>query len=222
MKILALTDIHGKTGSAGAIADELAAADVVLLPGDLTMFGGRAETERVLDAVRVYNPNVLAVMGNCDYPEVEQLLTEDGLCLHRTHRVVDGVTFVGLGGSLPCPMPTLNEWSESEIADHLEAAYEGIDGSTPVVLVSHQPPSDTIVDLAGIGKHVGSAAVRHVIERRRPVLCFSGHIHEAQGVDRIGDTTLVNPGPFLDGRYAWVEIDEVGCRAQIRRAPAVA
>jgi hypothetical protein len=119
-------------------------------------------------------------------------------------------------------MPTLNEWSESEIADHLEAAYDGVDTDSPVVLVSHQPPSDTVVDLAGIGKHVGSAAVRHWIERHRPAVCCSGHIHEAQGTDAIGDTLLVNPGPFLDGRYAWIELDSDGCRAQIRRAPAFA
>jgi hypothetical protein len=119
-------------------------------------------------------------------------------------------------------MPTLNEWTESEIADHLEAACEGVSASARLVLVSHQPPSNTAVDRAGIGKHVGSAAVRHFIERHRPRLCFSGHIHEAQGTDTIGETLLVNPGPFLDGRYAWVELDGDECRAEIRCAPAFA
>lgn len=222
MIIVALTDIHGKPHAADDIAHDLEAADVVLLPGDLTTFGRRDEALRVLDAVRVHNPRVLAVMGNCDFPEVEQLLVEEGICLHRTHRTVHGVTFVGLGGSLPCPIPTLNEWSESEIADYLEAAYGGVDGSRPVVLVSHQPPSDTKVDLAGIGKHVGSTAVRHCIERHHPAICFSGHIHEAQGVDAIGKTVLINPGPFFDGRYAWVELDARSCRAEIRRSPAFA
>lgn len=222
MIIVALTDIHGKPQAVSEIAHDLEAADVVLLPGDLTMFGRRKEALRVLDAVREHNTHVLAVMGNCDYPEVEQLLVEEGICLHRSHQKVGGVEFVGLGGSLPCPMPTLNEWSESEIADHLEAAHEGVDTTDPLVLVSHQPPSDTVVDRAGIGKHVGSAAVRHFIERHRPRICFSGHIHEAQGTDRIGYTRLINPGPFLEGRYAWVELDGDECRAEIRRAPAFA
>ncbi len=222
MKIIALTDIHGKLQALADIAHDLEAADVVLLTGDLTMFGRRDDALRVLDAVRQYNPRVLAVMGNCDYPEVEALLIEEGICLHRTHRTVDGVTFVGLGGSLPCPMPTLNEWTESEIADHLEAAWEGLNPSDPFVLVSHQPPADTVVDRAAIGKHVGSAAVRHFIERYRPAICFSGHIHEAQGTDLVSGTLCINPGPFLEGLYAWVEIDGRDCAADIRQAPAFA
>lgn len=221
MKIIALTDIHGKTQAADAIADELRAADLVVLPGDLTMFGRREDAERVVDAVRKYNPRILAVMGNCDFPEVEQYLVEERLCLHHTHQLVDGVAFAGLGGSLPCPMPTLNEWSESEIAGFLEAAIDGIPAAAPLVLVSHQPPKDTVVDLAGIGKHVGSVAVRAFIERRTPKICFSGHIHEATGTDRIGNTLLVNPGPFLEGCYAWVELNGDECRAEVRRAPAL-
>lgn len=222
MKIIALTDIHGRPQAIHDIAHDLESADVVLLPGDITMFGRRAEGLQVLEAVREYNPRILAVMGNCDYPEVEELLVESGICLHRRHCKIDGVTFVGLGGSLPCPMPTLNEWTESEIADHLEASHQGVGPSEPFVLVSHQPPLDTVVDRAGIGKHVGSAAVRHFIERHRPIVCFSGHIHEAQGIDRLSGTLLINPGPFLDGRYAWVELDDRECRAENRRAPAFA
>ncbi len=33
------------------------------------------------------------------------------------------------------------------------------------------------------GRHVGSAAVRRFIERHRPLACFTGHIHEAAGMD---------------------------------------
>lgn len=218
MKLIVLTDIHGKPEAAKKIADEIRAADLVLLAGDLTMFGREKEAARIVDAVRAYNDRILAVMGNCDYPEVEQYLTENGMCVHRSHKVIDGVAFVGLGGSLPCPVPTLNEWSEDEIAGHLKAAADGVAEGTPMVLMSHQPPKGTVVDLAGIGKHVGSDAVRLFIERRRPVVCFSGHIHEAQGTDAIDGTTLVNPGPFMEGRYAWAELDSGMCKVEIRQA----
>jgi len=220
VKIIALTDIHGKTQAVDLIAGDLAAADIVLLPGDLTMFGGRDDAARVVDAVRKHNPKVLAVMGNCDRPEVEQFLVGEDLSIHRGSRVIDGVVFAGLGGSLPCPVPTLNEWSEGQIAEHLEAAMEGAPAGLPIVLMSHQPAKDTVTDRIHLGLHVGSTSVRAFIERRAPVLCFSGHIHEAQGTDRIGATTLVNPGPFMDGRYVWAELDGDGCRVEIRRAPA--
>ena len=222
MKIVSLTDIHGKIHAINAVSHDIEAADLVLLPGDITTFGKRDDALRVLDAIREHNSRLLAVMGNCDYPEVEAVLVEQGICLHRRHTTIDGVTFVGLGGSLPCPIPTLNEWTESEIAEHLETAYRGIAPDARVVLVSHQPPLDTVVDLAGVGKHVGSAAVRHFIERHRPMLCLSGHIHEAQGTDHIGDTLLMNPGPFLDGLYAWIELEGRDCRAEVRRAHAFA
>jgi hypothetical protein len=220
VKIIAMTDIHGKVDAAHFIAAELRAADVVLLPGDLTNFGNRDEAARIVDVVRTYNPKVLAVMGNCDRHEVEQYLTDEGLCLHRRHQTIDGVVFAGLGGSLPCPVRTLNEWSEEQIAEHLDAAIEGAPADVPLVLVSHQPARDTVTDLAGIGLHVGSAAVRAFIERRKPVLCFSGHIHEAQGTGHIGPATLVNPGPFMEGRYAWAELSGGVCRVEIRQAGA--
>lgn len=218
MKIVALTDIHGRVQAADLIADDLKSADLVILPGDLTTFGKREEATQIVDAVRKHNANVLAVMGNCDYPEVEQYLTDEGLCIHRSHRRVNGVVFAGLGGSLKCPIPTLNEWTEEQVAEHLEAAVKGAPADVPLVLVSHQPARNTITDLAANGGHVGSTAVRDFIERRKPILCLSGHIHEAQGTDSIGPTTLVNPGPFMEGRYVVVEIDGDACRVEIRRA----
>lgn len=218
MKIVSLTDIHGRVQAADLIADELAAADLVILPGDLTTFGKREEAQRVVDAVRKHNPNILAVMGNCDHAEVEQYLVEEGYCIHRAHQQVNGVVFAGLGGSLKCPIPTLNEWTEEQVADHLDAAIKGAPTNVPLVLVSHQPARDTVTDLAGNGAHVGSTAVRAFIERRKPLLCLSGHIHEARGTDAIGPTTLVNPGPFMEGRYVVVEIDNGACRVDIRHA----
>ena len=40
MKIIALTDIHGHLGYLPQIAPQLAGADLVLIAGDLTTFGG--------------------------------------------------------------------------------------------------------------------------------------------------------------------------------------
>lgn len=220
MFIVSLTDVHGKLRFLEAIGDDLKSADVVLLPGDLTMFGRRKDAEEIVGAVEAYNPNIFAVMGNCDYPEVEAYLEERGMCLHRRHVVVDGVAFAGLGGSLHCPVPTLNEWTEEETAAHLSAAGESLPEDMPLVLVSHQPPLNTVVDLAGIGLHVGSQSVRDFIEKYTPLVCFSGHIHEATGTDTIGETHLINPGPFMDGHFAFVELDSGVKRIETRHAGA--
>lgn len=217
MRIIALTDIHGRLRYAPAVVEELRNADLVLLPGDLTQFGKRDAALEIVETIRNANPRVLAVMGNCDYPEVTEFLDEQGLCIHARHKMVDGIAFAGLGGSLPCPIQTLNEWSEDQIETWLDQAVTDLPDQTPLVLVSHQPPSDTVVDKAGNGMHVGSKAVRAFIERRKPLICFSGHIHEAVGQDQIGETRLINPGPFFEGAYAVAEVTDRVENLEIRR-----
>lgn len=216
MKIVVLTDIHGKLKHAPAMAQELHSADLVLLPGDLTNFGRGDVALEVVETIRNMNPNVLAVMGNCDFPEVLAFLEENCLSIHADHRIIGGIAFAGLGGSLPCPIQTLNEFTEHQIAAYLDTAIEGVPEAMPLVLVSHQPPIDTLVDRVSIGLHVGSRAVREFIERRQPLVCFSGHIHEAIGQDTIGATRLINSGPFYEGAYAVAEIGDRVEKLEIR------
>jgi hypothetical protein len=75
-----------------------------------------------------------------------------------------------------------------------------------LIVVSHQPAFGTQVDSVG-GRNTGSPAIRKFIETHQPILAVSGHIHEAFGTDRIGRTTLINPGPLKEGRYAIVDIN---------------
>lgn len=217
MVVIAVTDIHGRAETLDLIAAELAAADLVLLTGDLTHFGRRPDAERVVEAVRRHNPNILAVSGNCDYPEVEGYLIGQGIGLHARHQMVGGVAFLGLGGSLPAPGRTPNEFTERELAAFLEEAATGLDPAAPCVLVSHQPPTDTAVDKVNSGAHVGSRAVRRFIEEHAPLVCFSGHIHEAAGTDAIGPTRLVNPGPLRNGGYAHARLADGAVELEIRR-----
>ena len=43
-------------------------------------------------------------------------------------------------------------------------------------------------------EHVGSKAVREVIEEYQPMIGLHGHIHESYAKDKIGNTPVVNPG----------------------------
>lgn len=216
MIVVAMTDIHGDPGGLGAIAADLAAADLVLLTGDLTHFGHRAAVEQVVGAVRRLNQHILAIPGNCDYADVADYLTEQGINLHARHVVMDGIAFVGLGGSLPAPGRTPNEYEEEELEAFLAQAVQGLPANIPIVLVSHQPPYDTIADLARIGRHVGSHAIRRFIEQYQPIVCFTGHIHEGQGIDTIGSTRIVNPGPFRHGSYAYAQIKDKEVTVELR------
>jgi Icc-related predicted phosphoesterase len=207
MIVVALSDIHDNFKRLGAIAHDLHVANVVLLVGDLTNFGRRTEASRVVRAVREYTKGrVLAVPGNCDHPEVDAYLTAERMNLHRKCVMVGGVAFLGVGGSLPCPNKTLTEFSETELAEFLKEASSDLDASVPVILVSHQPPYRTINDFARSGQHVGSMSVRSFMTQVQPMLCFTGHIHEGRGIDTIGKTRVINPGPFREGGYGYAEV----------------
>jgi Icc-related predicted phosphoesterase len=75
-----------------------------------------------------------------------------------------------------------------------------------LIVIAHNPPKDTKLDMIPNGIHVGSPLIRAFIDSKKPLLVVSGHIHESAAIDTIGPTTLVNPGALADGRYAVAEI----------------
>ena len=91
MIVVAISDTHGDVGVLEPFAGAFEAADVVLITGDLTTFGGRREAARVVEAVRRHNPTVLAIAGNCDYFDVDGYLEKEGISLHGSSRVLNGV-----------------------------------------------------------------------------------------------------------------------------------
>ncbi len=60
------------------------------------------------------------------------------------------------------------------------------------------------------GLHTGSKALRAFIDDKNPVLCLCGHIHESSGKEYYGDTLVINPGPFKDGKLAVINISGSG------------
>lgn len=220
MTILVLADLHGKTDRLAGIAAELAAADLVLLAGDITQFGRGPETEQVLTAVSRHNSRVLAVAGNCDHPEVGSFLDKAGASLHGRHVVTGGIAFLGTGGALPSPAGTPGEIADQDIAVCLEQGATAAPEALPLVLLTHVPPFG-VLDFSRIGEHAGSHAVRGFIEAHQPLACFCGHIHERVGVERLGRTVVANAGSLSrGGTYVWAHLSSEGCRAEIRSAPA--
>ncbi len=216
MKIVAIADTHGSRRAVQDCGDALSEADLVLLAGDLTNFGHRRDAADILQTVRQYNGRILGVSGNCDSPDVAEFLAQEGVSLHGRHEVREGVAFLGVGGSLPAPTHTPNEFSDEQLGSFLEQAADGLDVDLPWVLLAHQPPVETTADTVHGGEHVGSAAVRAFIEEHRPLACFTGHIHEGRGMDTIGPARIINPGPLKQGRYAFAELDGGLRTAEIR------
>jgi len=128
--------------------------------------------------------------------------------------VIASTFFVGFGGG-STPFDTPFEPDDTERGDVLAALLDRTKSPYRAV-VSHQPPKNTLIDRTEDGDQVGSDALRRLIEEEDIRVVFSGHIHEAAGVDRLGETYMVNPGPVQDGQYAVVELAEDGVDAELR------
>ncbi len=207
MRIMAFGDIHEYVHILPRLAEPLRQADLILVTGDMTRWRGPETAAKVLDAIRAYNPHILAQVGNTDDWSTHHYLTEQGLNLHGCGYRFGDLGIFGAGGSNPTPFYTPTEFSEAEIADNLISGYNMVADAPRKLLVAHCPPYQTELDRIYSGYHVGSTSVREFIETYQPDICISGHIHESAGEDRIGETQLFNPGMLAQGGYISVTYD---------------
>ena len=208
MKLFLISDIHGNDNF-DSIKDKLAEADLVLCAGDFTMFLPTEEGLRVAEKLASLNPATYMVCGNCDTPDLDGILSEKGLSIQGRSvtfsKGAEHYVLAGVGGSLHTPRPTPHTWSENDLVEVLHSFKE-----TPDIIISHQPPygaGDTVMKVM----HVGSKKLTEYLRMNNPILCLSGHIHEASGIFRIGQTTVVNPGSWREGHYAVAEISGREC-----------
>jgi len=201
MKIISFGDIHEDISSLKPLKNELETADVIIISGDLTNYNGRREAKKVIEGIMKYNKNVLAQLGNLDKFEVDDYLTEKGINLHRNGYIRDDIGIFGVGGSNPTPFRTPTEFSEGEIEAFLLEGFEKVREAKFKIMVPHMPPNGTRIDVVRNGAHVGSHSVRDFITKYKPDISVSGHIHEARGNDKIGNTLLFNAGMFREGGY---------------------
>jgi hypothetical protein len=202
---VAFPDLHDKPKQLKQIRHILADCDAILLPGDMT--NGKVENlNKLLEMLEQYNEQIYAVCGNMDTVQMNMMMAREGISIHRKHALLDGIAILGCGAALPFSGNYV--FSEEELATFLEDSLVGVPEDMPKILLCHQPPYSTNIDKAQ-GVHVGSKAVREFIGRVQPLICFCGHIHEAVGIDTIGKTQIINPGPIWQAnQYAYAEIED--------------
>lgn len=216
MKIIAIGDIHGRTGGFSILEKEIASADLIIITGDLTQFGNEEKAAMVIYSVKGINRNILAQVGNLDSLAIDSYLSSKGVNIHGSGRIIDGIGIFGCGGSAPTPFHTPVEFSDEELKGFLEKGYGEVKDARIKLMVCHTPPLKTKVDMIKSGAHVGSKAVREFIEKHQPDLCITGHIHEASGEDAIGKTRVINPGPFFEGGYVVINMEKGKIEAELR------
>jgi Icc-related predicted phosphoesterase len=219
VRLVCFGDIHMAFPAIERLGPTLREADWAILTGDLTNFGDPPDAFRVVDAVRQHCPSVLAVTGNLDMPWVIDALAAAGISLHGEARRFGDLGIFGCGGSNVTPMDTPTEFEDPELGAVLDRAHAAVADAPRRLMICHTPPFDTRLDRLRNGTPVGSPAVRAFIEAVHPDLAIVGHIHEGRGIDRVGDTTVVNPGALRDGGYVVIDYDEAngGLHPELRR-----
>jgi uncharacterized protein len=189
MKLLIFSDIHGDINALRNLMS--VEADAYFAAGDLVNWGRGLDQVGPILAQRAANVYVLP--GNHESEaDIEQFCKDFGLQNFHGHTKSAGdYQIAGLGYSNPTPFQTPGEYSEHELSEHL-SKFAGI---TPLILICHCPPKDTMLDRMRDGGHAGSTAIKDFIEKNQPSYFFCGHIHEAAGVEiELGKTRARNVG----------------------------
>jgi hypothetical protein len=172
--------------------------------------------------------------GNDDFHVVSDLLRSSEAIINPEDRVVEvgGHEMISSGYSNITPWKCPRDIPEEELAKKLEEMASQVKDVKTSIFNLHVPPYDTPIDLApeldetlrpkmsgteGGFKmiHVGSKAVRGIIDKYQPLLGLHGHIHESRGAVKVGRTTCLNPGSeygegVLRGVLLTVSQDKVG------------
>ncbi|MBN2043219.1 MAG: metallophosphoesterase [Candidatus Aenigmarchaeota archaeon] len=212
MKILIIADIHGEIEILSKFIEKVRGQefDLVICPGDFTdMFNipeGYSQidiAEIIIQKIMSLDKPVLCIPGNHDPYEIVELFEEYGLNVHAVSKKINEYNMVGFGGA-STPFNTKFEPTEEEIWEKLENASAELKGK--FILVTHVPPEGTKLDRVEGGKHVGSRKVREFIEKHKPLIAISAHIHENSGEDKIGNTTVFYPGAIYERNYGIITI----------------
>jgi len=194
----------------------LAAADGVIISGDITNRGGTQRASELLNNIFKINPNIYALIGNMDRSEITSYLDEKGWNIHATGRqIAEGVGIMGVGYSTPTPFMTPSEVTDEKLGQWLSKGYEQVKHLPKLILVAHDPPFGSKTARLPNGENVGNQSVLEFIKRKQPEICITGHIHEADTEDFIGRTKVINPGMFCYGGYVLIQLNESELEAKL-------
>ena len=135
----------------------------------------------------------------------------------------EGYQLASSGWTNLTPWDTAREEDERKLKMRIEGVVaQATVAPDRLVMGLHAPPYDTQLDVAPKidwetltvkgqdTAHVGSTAVKEVIEEVQPILSLHGHIHESRAAIRIGRTLAINPGSsYVEGALSGcvVELD---------------
>ncbi len=189
MKFLTFVDLHEDRKYLKALVNRAKDEDIdfVVCAGDITMFG--RSLRYVLKQFNDLGKKFYLIPGN---HESDRMLNEvvgdyeNIINFNKKTFKLDNYIFMGYGGGgFAAEDPEFRKVSREWYSKYQD---------DKTVLITHGPPYGCKLDHLE-KRHVGNADYRKFIERIKPRLAISGHLHEtANAQDTIGKTKLINPG----------------------------
>jgi putative phosphoesterase len=205
MLIYAVADVHGDAQRIARIRAVVAEnrPDALVIAGDIISY---IRPVPVLEQFDKMNVPVLVVRGNSDPGYVDNYFNkfQNIRSLHLKKEIVGSIPFTGLSGTIPLPFRNKVRLLETNLAEKSRLFI-----NVKTVFVVHTPPWGCL-DKVGGRFHSGSKMVRNLVEEKQPRLLITGHIHEAAGIDAIGETTVVNCALPKSKKGMLIEMGETG------------
>jgi uncharacterized protein len=205
MRIYAAADIHGRKKKLEKIRYNIEKnrCAILVLAGDIC---DRKDMERIMDFINDMPVPVFAVRGNVDHASMVDMADSCSNInlLHRRSLDVNGVSFVGVSGTVSVPFRSRIGIRESETAEKVSLLV-----SRETILIAHPPPWGVLDKAFGIF-HSGSLTIEAIVVEKQPRVLICGHIHEGRGFAMLGQTVVVNSALGKDGEGSIVDLNDGG------------
>lgn len=198
MRILAVSDIHGSHMALKRLKKESKKADLIFMLGDFTILSNNIK--KILTLFNSFRKMVLVITGNHENPgAVKKLCMKFENLYYMNNRIIkiNNILIYGYDTNGFSFIDRHFEKNSRKFVDAIEKAEKNSkNNSLKTILLSHASPFGTKADKI-MDEHCGNKSVREFILKHKIDYCFSGHIHEgAHTVDKLGNTVVVNPGPY--------------------------
>jgi Icc-related predicted phosphoesterase len=177
---------------------------------------------------------VIVMPGNDDIFAIDQPIKESKRVVYPLGKAIpfcNDYELLSFDYSNPTPWDSPRECSEEDLWKKLDELASLVTTSWDRVICNfHVPPYGTRIDrapkldknlkpkMSGFGmevESVGSKSILRFMREHQPYLGLHGHIHESPGFDKVGKTTIFNPGSeygegILKGLI--IELDRAGMK----------
>ncbi len=203
MKIICISDTHNLHKDL-----KIPDGDILIHAGDMTCVGGINEIKEFNEWLGTLpHRHKIVIAGNHDLfldyvPSMAKALITKAIYLNDSGVEIEGLKIWGSPIS-----PNYQDWAFNrergeEVRKHWEMIPEDTD-----ILITHCPPFG-ILDFNDKGKHEGCQDLLAIVQQKiKPRLHVFGHLHDAHGQVKIGETIFVNASTVNTIQYnKWIKI----------------